>query len=145
MVDILNSKHYKKRIVFQILVALIIFISGIVVGSGGAIAILKNMGILQPPRPPHIPASEIAKEIGADYDLTKNQILEVERIFEKAGLYLESLRQEFDDNMELRKQQLIAEMKTVMPPEKFEKWRDDMNARFEQYDQERKQFGHGPP
>ena len=145
MVEILNTKQNKKRIVFQILAALIIFISGIVAGSGGAMAILNNLGMLQPPRPPRIPATKIAREIGAQYDLTEEQILEVEQIFEKAGQYVESLREGFDDNMELGKQQIIADMKTVMPPEKFEKWQNEFIARLERHDQERKRFGQRPP
>jgi len=131
MVDGL-SKHHRKRIIIQIFVATIIFLSGIIAGSTGTIVYLKNRGILRPPRPHHPPrimASKIAEEIGSDYDLSDNQTKQVEQIFEKAGRTLETLRQEFEEKMETGKQQITAEMKQLLSPEQFERWQQDFNAR----------------
>jgi hypothetical protein len=55
------------------------------------------------------------------------------------------LRQEFDENMELGKNQIIAEMKKIMHQEKFEKWKDDFNARLKHQEQKRKAFRPGLP
>jgi hypothetical protein len=135
MVDGLTKKYYRKRIIIQAFVAIAIFISGIIAGSGGTIFLLKNKGILRPPgphRPPRMMASEIAKEIGADYNLTEDQIKRVEQIFEKAGQSLEDLRQDFEEKMEAGKQQITAEMKQTLSPEQFEQWQQDFNARHGQ-------------
>jgi predicted DNA-binding protein YlxM (UPF0122 family) len=135
MVDGLSKKHYRKRIVAQAFVAIAIFIFGVIAGFGGTIYLLQNRGILRPPRPPRPPkmmASEIAKEIGTDYSLTEDQIKQVERIFEKAGQSLENLRQNFEEKMEVGKQQITAEMKQVLSSEQFERWQQDFNARHGQ-------------
>jgi hypothetical protein len=132
MVNGLSKWRYRRRILIQIFVAIVIFLSGIIAGSGGTIALLKSQGILQPLRRPHPPkmmASEIAKEIGSEYRLSEDQIKQIEQIFEKAGQSLEALRQDFETKMEADKQEVMAEIKAVMPPEKFEQWQQDFNAR----------------
>ncbi|HUT29540.1 MAG TPA: hypothetical protein VMX13_07105 [Sedimentisphaerales bacterium] len=129
MVDGL-SKHHRTGIIIQILVATVIFLSGVIAGSTGTVVYLKNKGILRPPRPHYrITASEIAAEIGSDYDLSDSQIKQVEQIFEKAGQSLETLRQEFEEKMETGKRQIRTEMKQVLSPEQFERWQQDFNAR----------------
>ena len=64
----ISKQHYRKRIIIQTFVAIVIFVSGIIAGSGGTVALLKNMKILRPPRPfrpPRMMASEIAEKIGS--------------------------------------------------------------------------------
>lgn len=127
MVDGLLKKHYRRRSILQAFVAIVIFVSGIIAGSGGTLFTLKNKGILRPLKRPQ--SSEIAREIGADYDLSEVQIQQVEQIFEKAGQYLETLRQDFDSKLEIGKEEILHQMKTVLPPEKYEPWLADFNAR----------------
>lgn len=126
MVDGLVKKYYRRQTIIQICVAIAIFGSGIIAGFGGTVYILKSKGILRPTEPPL--ASKIASKIGKDYELSAEQIKQVEQIFEKAGSYLEEVRQEIDAKLEIGKGQIFIEMKSVLPPEKYERWQEDFNA-----------------
>jgi hypothetical protein len=147
MVDLTNENlarpHYRKRIIMtQAFVAIVIFLSGIIIGSTGTIVLLKNRGIWNPPRPPKPPqgmAAEIAHEIGSQYGLTDVQIKEVEKVFEKAGQSLESVRQEFENKMKAGEQQITTDMKSVLSPEQFTRWQHDFKSRLRP-----PQPGHGP-
>ena len=130
----ISKQHHCKRIITQIFVATIIFLSGVITGAGGTVILLKSRGILRPqrpPRPPRMMASDIAKEIGAEYGLTDEQIEQVEQVFEKAGQSLETMRQDFNERMETGKQEIITGMKAILSPDKFEKWQEDFNARHD--------------
>ncbi len=126
MVENTGKQIIRRRNTTQIIAALVIFASGIIVGSGATIYTLKAKGILRPMTPPS--AAEIADRIGKDHKLTKEQILEVEKIFEDAGNYLEEIRTDFDNKIEAKKDIIIKEMQAVLPPDKFEEWQEHFNS-----------------
>ena len=130
MVDRLSKKNYRKRIIVQVFVAITIFVSGAIVGSGGTICLLKNKGILRPPR---FSSLEISKKIGAKYSLAEAQIEQVEQIFEKADQSLRALRHDLEGKMEAASQQIVAEMKLVLSSEQFEPWKIEFEARHKRH------------
>jgi hypothetical protein len=131
MVDGLVKRYDRRQTIIQTLVAIAIFISGIIVGGAGTIFGLKGRGLLHPSAPPT--AKHIANEIGSDYDLTQQQIKQVEAVFEKGGQFIAALRQDFDSKIEIGKETILNEMKTVLPPEKYEQWKQDFNARHHRH------------
>ena len=130
MVTELSKKHYRKRIIIQAFVAIAIFVSGAIVGSGGTISLLKNRGILRPPR---FSSSEISKKIGAKYSLTEAQIEQVEQIFEKADQSFGALKHDLEGEKEAASQQIMAEMKLVLSSEQFEPWKIEFEARHKRH------------
>jgi len=94
------------------------------------ISLLKNKGILRPPR---FSSSEISKKIGAKYSLAEAQIEQVEQIFEKADQSLGALKHDLEGKKEAAIQQIMAEMKLVLSSEQFEPWKIEFEARHKRH------------
>jgi uncharacterized protein YneF (UPF0154 family) len=127
-----KSQPRRRQIILQIIVGVIIFISGIVVGSGGTVALLKNR-VIWIHRHPRIEAAHIAKEIASQYGLKDEQTQRVEQIFNSRFQTRTTIRQEYEAKMETENQKLVAEMKEILSPEQFQRWNKDFEARHEQH------------
>ena len=123
-----KSQARRKQIITQIVVGVIIFISGIVVGSGGTIALLKNR-VIWIHQHPKKDAATIAKQIGSKYGLTDEQTQRVEQIFANRLKTTKAVHKEFDVKMEAEYQNLAAAMKEALSLEQFERWHKDFEAR----------------
>jgi len=128
----LKGQPRRKQIIPQMVVGLIILISGIIVGSGGTVALLKDR-VVWIHHHPKMEAADIAKEIGSQYGLTNEQTQKVEQIFRDMIQDRTAVHQEFEAKMEAEHQQLVTEMKAVLLPEQFERWHKDFEAKQEQH------------
>jgi hypothetical protein len=122
-----KAEFPRRQIALQTAMALIIFISGVVVGSGATLAFLKNK-VLWMDRRPRRDAAAISREIGSKYGLTDEQVRKVEEIFVTRLKARQEDRKEFGRRMEAGRQQLIAEMKEVLSPDQFDRWLKDFEA-----------------
>lgn len=127
-----KPKLRSPRTSVQLLVALLILISGAIIGSGGTVMFIK----LKMPWIGHRPkktAASIAEKIKQKYNLDEEQCQRVETILNDAFLKRESLHKEIDKEFEAADQIFIAEMKKVLTEEQFQKWHQDFQARKEKF------------
>lgn len=120
-------KRYSLRM--QIIAALIIFISGTLVGFG-LTALLFQKKQTRRPRPPRINADEIAKDISSKYNLSDEQTQQVKELFNKKLEDRKAVRDEWAKRMETEAQQLVADMNEILTPSQFEQWKNDFENRF---------------
>ncbi|OHB56982.1 MAG: hypothetical protein A2173_09300 [Planctomycetes bacterium RBG_13_44_8b] len=117
-------KHYRhKQIAIWIICAAVILLSGVVIGAGGTMLLVKHR-IIRLGRP-YKDAAVIAKEISKKYGLNEQQAKQVEDIFSRAFERKQLQREERDRQREQDTQNLIAEMNDVLEREQFERWNRD--------------------
>lgn len=121
----------RKILALQIIVAAVIFASGIVVGSGGTILLVKHRVLWIQRHKKQ--ASTIARKIQSRYDLSNEQTAKVEDIISKAMESKRALRREMGTKFDTERAKLVSEMKTVLSAEQFEKWHIDFQKRVERY------------
>ena len=125
-------KHYRhKQILLRIVSAAVILASGIVIGAGGTILLVKHRVIWTSHK--HKNAADITKEISKKYGLNQLQTKQVEQIiaktFEQKKLYDEEMDQKRDADAQI----IIAEMNDVLTPGQFERWNKDFQAMREKF------------
>ncbi len=118
-------KNYRLK---KILLWLIIFISGIAIGAGGTIMLIKQRVIWIGVSHPHKDANDIAKEISEKYDLNSQQTTQVGQIINKAFQQKKIYDAEEDKRHEADIQTLIADMNSVLTGQQFERWNKDFQA-----------------
>ena len=104
----------------------IIFASGIVIGAGGTIMLIKQRVIWV--SRPHKDANDITKEITEKYGLNPQQTAQVQAITTNAFMKMKANNEAQDKQREADIQTLIADMKTVFTPQQFEQWNKDFQA-----------------
>jgi hypothetical protein len=125
-------KHYRhKQSLLRIICAVIILISGIVIGAGGTILLVKHRVIWI--GHPHKNAADITKEISEKYGLNQQQTKQVEEIFNKAFQQRELYDEEMDKKRDADTQIMIAEMNNVLTPAQFERWNKDFQTMREKF------------
>ncbi len=125
-------KHYRhQRMLLWIVCAGIILASGIVIGAGGTILLVKHRVIWI--SHPHKDAADITKEISEKYGLDQQQTKQVEEIITKAFEQKKLYDEEMDKKREADTQIMIAEMKEVLKPEQFERWNKDFQTMREKF------------
>ena len=126
-------KHYRhKQVLLRIICAVIILISGIVIGAGGTILLVKHR-VIWIGHPHKKDAAAITKEISAKYGLTQQQTKQVEEIFNKAFQQRELYDEEMDKKRDADTQIMIAEMNDVLTPAQFERWNKDFQTMREKF------------
>ena len=121
----------RKILALQIVVAAVIFASGIVVGSGATILLVKHRVLWIQRHKKQ--ASTIASNIQTRYGLSNDQTAKVEDIFTKAMQGRRTIRNEMRTKFDTERAKLVSEMKTVLSAEQFEKWHIDFQKRIERY------------
>jgi hypothetical protein len=127
-----NIARYRNNKVFlHFLLSFVIFASGIVIGVGGTIILVKQrvIGIDRP----HKDANDITKMITERYALTPQQIPQVQALITNAFAKRKSYDDEENAKREADVQVLIADMKVVLTPEQFEQWNKDFLAMREKH------------
>jgi hypothetical protein len=125
-------KSYRtKKMLLWLLCCVIIFASGIVIGAGTAILLVKHRVIWLSHRPEN--AAVEAKEMAARYGLNPQQTTQVEAIFTRA-LERRQLRREENNNKRDEDVQIItAEMQETLTPQQFERWNKHFQEMRENY------------
>ena len=107
----------------RLLCAFIILFSGIAIGIGGTILMVKHRVIWISRMPKD--ANDITEMVAKKYDLNPQQVDQVRKIitnsFEQRKLDDETLSAKRD----IYAKQIAAEMNSILTPEQFEKWNKD--------------------
>lgn len=125
-------KHYQhKQMFLRIISAAIILASGVIIGAGGTILLVKQRVIWIGHK--HKDAADITKEIGEKYGLNQRQTKQVEQIIANAFEKKKSYDEEMDNKRNADAQIIIAEMNDVLTPAQFERWNKDFHAMREKF------------
>ena len=126
-----RPRRARKQKFVQVLVGLIIFISGMFVGVGGTIAVLKDK-VIWMHRRPRMDAGKIVEYMKEEYRLTDQQVPQIKQLMDKHFESGRIVRQEFQKRMETGIEQFTADMKQVLTPQQFEQWKQDFQERRKQ-------------
>lgn len=116
-----------RQIILQIVVGMVILICGIIIGSGAAVLRFEDEMVMR--RGPRPPTQEVVKEMEIRYNLTPEQIKQVEAAFAKRREAIQSIFEEFRSKSEAEFKTLSAEIKKVLTPEQYERWEQDFKRR----------------
>jgi len=120
-----NAIRYMQsnKVIIKLLCALIIFISGIVIGSGATVMMIKHRVIWVSRTSKDV--NDIAAKVTKKYSLTPQQSEQVRIIIDKA-FQQKKLRDEYvDKQRDEYAQVIISEMNSVLTPEQFKRWSKD--------------------
>lgn len=121
----------RKSLIIKWLCGLIILASGIAIGAGATILMVKHRVIWV--SKPRKDASVIAKQMVDKYSLTPQQTQQVQQIIDKA-FEQRKLNDELQDKKrEETAQAVIAEMNSVLTPQQYEKWLKDFQEMRDRY------------
>ncbi len=133
-------KHYRnKRTFLWIIYAGIILISGIAIGVGGTILLVKYNIIWIDHKFKNTAA--ITEEISTKYGLDQQQTKQVEGVLNRAFEQRQLRREETNKERYEEAQILIAEMNDVLNPQQFERWNKDFQTMREKFKNRFKQSG----
>jgi MFS superfamily sulfate permease-like transporter len=125
-------KTYRtKKMLLWLLCCLIILASGIVIGAGAAILLVKHRVIWISHKPESAAAE--AKEMAAKYGLNPQQTSQVEAIFSRALERRQLRREENNKKRDEDAQILTAEMQETLTPRQFERWNKHFQEVKENY------------
>lgn len=129
----------RRQVVAQIIVGVVILVSGMAIGVGGTLVVLKDRIIWRfPPRRPDRPdpnriAGMIADDWTEKYGLTEQQTEKVKALFTAE---FQTRRTRVEKMMEAdrdAREQFAQAMKEILTPEQFERWEQDFRERGEHY------------
>ncbi len=141
----------RRQVVAQVVVAAIILVSGIAIGSGGTILALKDriftrlrlMPVDQPPGPGPDDANNLAEWWRVEYGLDDDQVQKTKETLAKQFAATRELWGRFRV-MELTQRDKFAQaVKSVFTPDQFAKWQQDMEERMRHWERVRAFGGRG--
>jgi hypothetical protein len=113
----------------QIATGIIIVLSGIVIGSGGTILVLKDRITWHDSPLKGRDPSTMAKQWKATYDLSEEQAEKVEKISTKRLKTRRALTEEFTQRIASERDKFVTEVETVLSPDQFQRWKNDFEER----------------
>jgi hypothetical protein len=111
------------KMLTKLLCAVVILASGIIIGSGATIMMVKHRVIWVDKA--HMDANDITNKIAEKYTLTPEQIEGVRGIMNRAFEHRKANDQWMDKQRDEYAQVIIAEMNSVMTPEQYARWNKD--------------------
>ena len=125
-------KHYRhKRIMLWIVCAGIILTSGIVIGAGTTILLVKHRVIWISHKTED--AAEEAREMREKYGLNQQQTKQIEEVFNRAFERKQIRQEETNKKRDQEAQIMIAEINDVLTPQQFGRWNKDFQIMREKY------------
>ena len=129
-------KSRRPQFSLQIIIACVIFASGIIVGAGGTILLVRHRVLWI--HHYHKEAASITRQIKARYNLTEQQTKNVEDVFTKAIERKKAVRSQLQTKFDAEREKLVSEMKAVLTPQQFGKWHIEFQKRAERYKKRRR-------
>ena len=111
----------------MILVGLVIVASGVVIGAGATVLVVRNR-LIAPPLPDEQQARAIAADLRRRYALTEDQARRVQDIMARRMAAVEAIRQESHEKTTAEHDKLRVEMKEVLTPDQFQQWEDHFDS-----------------
>jgi hypothetical protein len=111
----------RRRWVWTILLAVVIFVSGVVVGGGVTFKIITS-GFKRSFQDPAVSAERITQRMKKKLDLTDEQAIQVHRIIFEQQKAFQSLRKKVRPQIEAQIEKTRQELAAVLTPEQARKW-----------------------
>ncbi len=124
--NIIVNRYRHKKMLLWLLCGVIILTSGVIIGAGGTILLVKQRVIWI--SRPHKDANEIAQEITEKYGLNPQQTQQVGQLINKAFQQKKLYDEEEKKKREADIQIMIADMNQILTPQQFERWNKDFQA-----------------
>ncbi len=124
----------RRQICIQIVAGILIFFSGIIVGSGGTVLWVKDrIAWIRPPYGRSM-VPDIVERITDDYNLTEEQAQQVKDVLQEGMQTRMSVYEEVSQKFEEHEETLTAKMKQILSEEQYEQWVRDFKTRKERFE-----------
>jgi hypothetical protein len=111
----------RRRWVWPLLLALVIFVSGVLVGGGLTFKIITS-GFKRAFQDPAASAERITNREKKRLDLTEEQVVQVRRIILEQQKAFQSMRKQVQPQLEAQIEKTRQELAAVLTPEQARKW-----------------------
>ena len=111
----------RRRWVRTLLLSLVIFISGVLVGGGLTFKVITS-GFKRSFQDPVALAEHLTRRMKKSLDLTDDQVVQVRRILLERQKAFHSLRKEVQPKLEAQIENTRRELASVLTPEQARKW-----------------------
>ncbi len=111
----------RRRPWLRLLLYLVIFVSGAVVGAGGTVLAMRRGALFAVHHPDEMPA-RIAARMAKVLSLSDDQTVQVERTLQERKTALQSIRREFQPQVEEQLDLLEQQVSTVLTDQQRETW-----------------------
>ena len=111
----------RRRWVWPVLLALVIFVSGVLVGGGLTFKIITS-GFKRSFQDPEVSAERITNRMKRRLDLTDEQVVQVRRIILERQKAFQSMRKQVRPQLEAQIEKTRQELAAVLSPEQARKW-----------------------
>jgi hypothetical protein len=128
----------RRQLLMQAVVAVVILVSGIGIGAGGTILALKDRIVWHLPSPPSDrppgprPDFDIVKQLSVQYGLSDEQTQQVKDVFAKRLEATRARWKELNTAEQAEREELVQDMKGILTPDQFERWRADFTRMMEE-------------
>jgi hypothetical protein len=120
-------------LVLQLVFALVIFLSGTVIGVGGTMQWFKHRKTLRGPRVRPPDANEMVAQWTQEYGLTSEQGEPIKLALVQADQARRAAFREAREKMDAALKDMVAGIKAAMTPEQFEKWDEEFQKRMRRF------------
>ena len=111
----------RRRWVWPVLLALVIFVSGVLVGGGLTFKIITS-GLKRSFQDPEVSAERITNRMKKRLDLTDEQVVQVRRIILEQQKAFQSMRKQVGPQLEAQIEKTRRELAAVLTPDQARKW-----------------------
>ena len=137
----------RRQLLMQAVVAGVILISGIGIGTGGTILALKDrivpVVLLPPNLPPGPEPNDLVNRWRDDYGLSEKQVLQARETVTKQFADTRELRRKFFTEEQSQREKLATAIKKIFTPDQFAKWQHDLEERAKHWQRMRPFDGRG--
>jgi hypothetical protein len=112
------------RLGIRLLLFLVIFLSGGVVGVGTTLLVLRHSFLVTVNNPDRVPGY-LAAHLRRKLDLTEQQTAQVEDIFRRRQVVLQGIRRRVQPEIEVQLDQVEKEISNVLDDQQRPKWQQD--------------------
>ncbi len=125
----------RRRVVLQLIFALVIFLSGTVIGTSGTMQWLKSRGgrIGPPPRGRGPDPNELVARWTEDYGLSSEQGDQIKEVLKRVDQMRREAFQDSHTKMEAAFTEMIEGIKGIMTPDQFKQWHAEFQKRMQKY------------
>lgn len=111
----------RRRWVWPVLLALVVFVSGVLVGGGLTFKIITS-GFKRSFQDPEVSAERITNRMKRRLDLTDEQCVQVRRIILERQKAFQTMRKQVRPQLEAQIEKTRQELAAVLTPEQARKW-----------------------
>ena len=111
----------RRRWIWPVLLAIVIFVSGVLVGGGLTFKIITS-GFKRAFQDPEVSAERITNRMKRRLDLTDEQVVQVRRIILERQKAFQSMRKQVRPQLEAQIEKTRRELAAVLTPDQARKW-----------------------